>query len=103
VYLFVSLESVLIQVLSLLRLRGGKRDLTHRHLVRTVLTRVIVMSVYVGVGVTNLITHTLLSIPALAIFTGAALVWQVNSLLDVRLRNKLNGHSDVSSTTANSR
>jgi hypothetical protein len=93
-YLFVSLESVFIQVLSLIRLRGGVKDITHKHLVRTVLTRVIVMSVYVGVGVANLVTHTLLSIPALVIFTGAALVWQVNSLIDVRLRNKLNGVSE---------
>lgn len=90
-YLFVSGESFLLQAISLIRLWGGPQDLTQRHLVRTVLSRVAMQLVYVGVGIANLVTHALLSIPALIIFTTAALVWQINSLMDVRLRNRLNG------------
>jgi hypothetical protein len=88
-YLFVSLESVAIQTVSLVRLRGGPPDRVHRHLVRTVTCRVAVMSVYSGIGVVNLIDRSTLSIVALAVYTGAALLWQVNSLADVRLRRDL--------------
>jgi hypothetical protein len=88
-YLFVSVESVLIQIGSLVRLRGGRRDQVHRHLVRTVGTRVVVMSVYVGVAVDNLLTHSLLSPSGTAIFTAVAIVWQLNSLADARLGREL--------------
>lgn len=88
-YLFVSLESVALQIVSWVRLRGGVADQVHRHLVRTVATRVVVMSVYVLVAIVNLLTHSLLSPSGTAIFTAVALVWQLNSLADARLGRDL--------------
>ena len=93
-YLFVSVESVAIQLVSLYRLRGRQRDAVGRHMLRTVLTRVIVMSVYVGVGVVNLLDRSTLSVPALVIFTVVALVWQINSLADAKLARERNGNSE---------
>jgi hypothetical protein len=90
-YLFVSVESVAIQLVSLYRLRGRTAGSVGRHLRRTVLTRVIVMSVYVGVGTVNLLDRSTLSVPALVLFTAVALVWQVNSLADARLGRATNG------------
>jgi hypothetical protein len=95
-YLFVSLESVALQIVSLARLRGGPPDQVHRHLVRTVATRVAVMSVYVGVAVDNLLTHSLLSPSGTAIFTAVAVVWQLNSLADARLGRDLAGNRKAS-------
>jgi hypothetical protein len=92
VYLLVSIESVAIQVVSLLKLRGGTPDPVHKHLVRTVGCRVGVMTSYVGIAIANILTHNVLSVPALAEFIAVTLVWQVNSLADVRLRrNMANG------------
>jgi hypothetical protein len=91
-YLFVSVESVMLQIVSLVRLRGGLSDQVHRHLVRTVATRVVVMSVYVVVAVVNLLTHSLLSPSGTAIFTAVAVVWQLNSLADARLGRDLAGN-----------
>jgi hypothetical protein len=88
-YLFVSVESVALQVVSLVRLRGGLSGPVHRHLVRTVATRVVVMSVYVMVAVVNLLTHSLLTPSGTAIFTAVAVVWQLNSLADARLGRDL--------------
>jgi hypothetical protein len=84
-YLFVSVESVALQIVSLARLRGGLPDQVHRHLVRTVATRVVVMSVYVVVAIVNLLTHSLLTPSGTAIFTAVAVIWQLNSLADARL------------------
>jgi hypothetical protein len=84
-YLVVSVESVALQLFSLWRLRSGHHDNVHSHLLRTVVTRVIVMSVYVGIGVFNLFDRSTLSVPALSIYTAVAIVWQINSLADARL------------------
>jgi heme A synthase len=92
-YLLVSVESVAIQLVSLYRLRGQSDGPVGAHLRRTVLTRVIVMSVYVGVGVANLV-HTLPVWVVLAVYTGAAIVWQINSLADARLARDRNGRND---------
>jgi hypothetical protein len=88
-YLFVSIESVALQIVSLVRLRGGLSDPVHRHLVRTVATRVVVMSGYVVIAVVNLLTHSLLTPSGTAIFTAVAVVWQLNSLADARLGRDL--------------
>lgn len=88
-YLFVSIESVALQIASLVRLRGGSRGRVQRHLVRTVATRVGVYSIYAGVATINLIIHAFLSTPATAIFTAVAVVWQINSLADARLGREL--------------
>jgi hypothetical protein len=90
-YLFVSVESVAIQLVSLARLRSRYRDAVHRHLLRTVRTRVIVMSAYVGLGMYNLLDRNNLSIVALSLYTAVALVWQFNSLADARLARERNG------------
>lgn len=95
-YLFVSVESVALQIVSLLRLRGGTGGRVQRHLVRTVGFRVGVYSVYVGVATVNLIIHSFLSPPATAIFTGVAIVWQLNSLADARLGRDLANHRKAS-------
>jgi hypothetical protein len=84
-YLFVSVESLCIQVFSLVRVRLARRGRVQRHLRRTVVCRVLAMSAYVVLSALNAFQHTLLSVPALAVFTATALMWQLNSLADVRL------------------
>lgn len=61
----------------------------HGGLVRTVTCRVVVALAYLCLGVVTLTVPELPLTAALAVFTVAQIVWQANSLADMRLRRRV--------------
>lgn len=68
---------------------GRAARLARRGLIRTVACRILAAVVYIGVAVVTVVARPALPVVALAVFTGTQLLWQLNSLLDVRLRRDL--------------
>ena len=63
-------------------------------MMRTVACRVLAASLYVGVGITGLLAQQVLTVLALAVFSFVQILWQVNSVADIRLRRRLADRSD---------
>ena len=87
IWMVVSSESLLVQVISFVRMgsKGGEKDLAYRHLFMTVGIRVAIYSGYVAVAAYNLVNQSFVSPQAAAVLTLIAIVWQVVSLSDVRV------------------
>jgi hypothetical protein len=82
-FLAVSLLSVVTQGRAFVRayhLAGPIRDRT----VRTIGCRLIAAAVYVGLGTMTLIARDDFPVVSLAVFTAVQLLWQANSILDLR-------------------
>jgi hypothetical protein len=61
----------------------------HRGLVRTSFFRVLAAALYVGFGVVSLSSPSTTGVLSLVVFTYVQAQWQLNSVLDIRLRRKL--------------
>jgi hypothetical protein len=59
-----------------------------RGLVRTAVCRVAVAVLYLSIAVATLVGHSLSDAAALAVFIAIQLVWQANSVADVRLSRR---------------
>jgi hypothetical protein len=94
VFLLVSCVSLVFQVLAFCRL-AVRRAVTPAEAIaaggyrRTVACRILAAAVYVIVASVQLAGDGSLSGEALIVFSAIQLLWQVNSLLDVRIRRAL--------------
>lgn len=94
VFLLVSCVSLVFQVLAFARLIAVRaatpaEELVGGGYVRTVACRVLAATVYVAVAAVQLTGDGTLSFEALIVFTSVQLIWQVNSVLDIRIRRTL--------------
>jgi hypothetical protein len=93
-FLLVSCLSLAFQLLALSRLAAQRaatpaEELAGRGYLRTVGCRVLAAAVYAAVAAVQLAGAGTLSAEALAVFTGVQLLWQANSLMDIRVRRAL--------------
>lgn len=96
-FLAVSSINATGQLVQLHRLRAwgakaaGRDHDVHRGLVRTTACRVAAALIYIGFGITALLVRDPVRVAALSliVFTFVQLVWQANSVADLRLRRKL--------------
>ena len=92
VMLLVSLASLAVQGAAWRRLAASAPTppvRVRRGLLRTVGCRTAAAGLYVAVAVTMLVARHAFPALALAAFTATQLVWQANSVLDLRLRRDL--------------
>jgi hypothetical protein len=94
VFLAVSCVSLVLQVLSFIRLAVQRAGSDVERLVgdgylRTVACRVLAATVYVVVAAVQLAGAGTLSGEAVIVFTAVQSLWVGNSLLDIRIRRKL--------------
>jgi cobalamin biosynthesis protein CobD/CbiB len=93
-FLLVSCLSWMFQLLAFIRLaarraRTPTEELVSGGYLRTVACRVLAATVYVVVAATQLAGSGTLSAEALVVFTSIQLLWQLNSVMDVRIRRSL--------------
>jgi hypothetical protein len=93
-FLVVSCLSLVLQVLAFVRLalrraRTATEELVSGGYLRTVLCRVVAATIYVVVGAVQLAGDGTLTAEALVVFTSVSILWQINSLLDLRIRRAL--------------
>lgn len=94
-FLVVSIISTTTQGVSLGRLTrwqwplSPRRRRVHAAMVRTAVCRVVAAAVYVGVGISTLIAQETLPFLALVVFSAVQLMWQANSVADIRLHRVL--------------
>jgi hypothetical protein len=97
VFLLVSCLSLVCQVLAFIRLAARRAATPVEELVgggylRTVGCRVLVATVYVVVAAVQFAGDGTLTAEALIVWIAAQSIWQLNSLLDVRIRRTLSQH-----------
>lgn len=98
VFLAVSCTGLILQMLAFIRLAVQRAASPVERLVgdgylRTVACRVLAATVYVAVAAVQLAGAGTLTGEALIVFTSVQILWQLNSLADIRIRRKLNeGH-----------
>jgi hypothetical protein len=94
VFLLVSCVSLVFQVLAFCRL-AARQAVTPAEAIaaggyrRTVACRILAALIYVIVAAVQLAGDGSLSGEALIVFASVQLLWQANSLMDIRLRRKL--------------
>jgi ABC-type uncharacterized transport system permease subunit len=93
-FLLVSCVSLVFQVLAFTRLAVQRavtpvEELVGGGFLRTVACRVLAATIYVVVAAVQLAGAGTLSAEALVVFTAVQAIWQVNSLLDIRVRHAL--------------
>jgi hypothetical protein len=93
-FLIVSCLSWMFQLLAFIRLaarraRTPTEELVGAGYLRTVACRVLAATIYVVVAATQLAGSGTLSAEALVVFTSIQLIWQVNSVMDIRIRRSL--------------
>lgn len=104
-YLIISACGLTVQSIALIKLArwhfdgSRKRQRLHYGMVRTAASRVTCAVAYVSLGIITLIARETFPILGLAIFSFTQIVWQANSLADLRLKKDLseNGETDGSS------
>ena len=94
VFLLVSCVSLVLQVLAFARLairqaRTATEELVGGGYLRTVACRVLAAVVYVVVAAVQLAGSGTLTAEALIVFTSVQAIWVSNSLLDIRIRRRL--------------
>lgn len=94
VFLLVSCLSLVFQLLAFIRLAVQRAQTPVEELVgggylRTVACRVLVATIYVVVAAVQLAGDGTLTAEALIVWIVAQSIWQLNSLLDVRIRRNL--------------
>lgn len=94
VFLLVSCISWVFQVLAFIRMaarraRTATEELVGGGYLRTIACRVLAATIYVVVAAVQLAGDGTLSFEALIVFTGVQLIWQVNSVMDIRIRRNL--------------
>jgi hypothetical protein len=94
VFLAVSCVSLMLQVLAFTRLAVQKAASPTEKLVgdgylRTIGCRVLAATVYVVVAAVQLAGAGELTAEALVVFTAVQILWQLNSLSDIRIRREL--------------
>lgn len=107
-YLIISVCGLSVQGVALIKLAkwhfdgSRKRQRLHYGMVRTAASRVTCAIAYVSLGIITLIARETFPILGLAIFSFTQIVWQANSLADLRLKKDLseNGETDGSSGRA---
>lgn len=99
-YLGVSIISLSTQTVSLVQLLSGVKV---PGLVRTCTCRVIASLLYVSIGILALAPNYnnnnrpySLGIYVLFVFTGVQVMWQINSIADVRLKRRMKGRHRTS-------
>lgn len=95
-FLLVSCLSWMFQLLAFIRLAARRARTPTEELVgggylRTVACRVLAATIYVVVAATQLSGSGTLSAEALIVFTAVQVIWQVNSVMDIRIRRSLAG------------
>jgi fatty acid desaturase len=96
ILLAVSVMSTAVQVAALRQLRPLRAaDPVHAGMVRTIACRILAAFAYVGVAVTTLAAHGALPVLALVVFTAVQGLWQMNSVADVRLRNRMSDRNSL--------
>jgi hypothetical protein len=93
-FLVVSCLSLVLQVLAFARLvvqhsTSATEKLVGDGYLRTVGCRVLAATVYVVVAAVQLTGAGTLTAEALAVFTAVQVLWQLNSLADIKVRRKL--------------
>jgi hypothetical protein len=94
VFLLVSCLSLMLQVLSYVRLvaqraRNDAEEIAGGGYTRTVLCRVLAATVYVVVAAVQLAGDGSLTPEALIVFSSIQVLWQLNSLQDIRVKRQL--------------
>ena len=94
VFLAVSCLGLVLQVVSFIRLAVQRaaspvEKLVGAGYIRTVACRVLAATVYVVVAAVQLAGAGTLTGEALIVFTSVQMLWQLNSLADIRIRRKL--------------
>jgi len=94
VFLLVSCLSLVFQLLAFIRLAARRARTPAEELVgggylRTVACRVLAATIYVVVAAIQFAGAGTLSAEALIVFTSVQVIWQVNSVLDIRIRRSL--------------
>lgn len=94
IFLLVSCLSLMFQVLAFIRLAARRAATPVEELVgggylRTVACRVLAATIYVVVAAIQAAGAGSLSAEALIVFTSVQLIWQLNSVLDIRIRRRL--------------
>ena len=94
VFLAVSCVSLMLQVLSFIRLAVQRASTPTVRMVgdgylRTVGCRVLAATVYVVVASVQLAGDGTLTAEALVVFASVQILWQLNSLADIRIRRRL--------------
>lgn len=99
-YLGVSIISLSTQTVSLVQLLSGVKI---PGLVRTCTCRVIASLLYVSIGILALVPNYnnnnkpySLGIYVLFVFTGVQVMWQINSIADVKLKQRMKGRHRAS-------
>ena len=94
VFLLVSCVSFVFQVLAFIRMVGRRahtptEDLVAGGYLRTIACRVLAATIYVVVAAVQLAGAGTLSFEALVVYAVVQLIWQANSLADIRIRRRL--------------
>jgi hypothetical protein len=93
-FLIVSLVSLSVQMMAIRKLvmwpkvHGSEQVMVHRSMVRTVVCRVVAAGMYVMLGIYTLTAGPNLSV-SFGLFTLVQVLWQVNSIADIKLRKQL--------------
>jgi hypothetical protein len=93
-FLLVSCLSMTLQAVALARLAARRAGAAAEGMVaagyvRTAACRVLAATVYVAVAAVQLAGDGSLTAEALIVFTAIQVLWQVNSLMDIRIRRAL--------------
>lgn len=104
-YLIVSVCGFSVQSVALIKLwrwhfdGSRKRQRLHYGMVRTAASRVTCAVAYVSLGIITLIARETFPVLGLAVFSFTQIVWQANSIADLRLKKDLSENGDESDST----